>query len=123
MTVDWTKPIELHDGTPVWLAHRGYHGGPNPDDDGHYWIEGEDGYRECLGSSEFAASKVRNRIEPVSATAELARIKLPEQPTLRDQFAMAFLTGQAFNVTIWLPEKMAEQAYMYADAMLVERAK
>jgi hypothetical protein len=43
--VDWTKPIEAEDGTPLVLAKHGEHFGDNtnPDRDGHYWVmvEGE----------------------------------------------------------------------------------
>lgn len=32
MTIDWTKPIELIDGTPVMVSE-------GPDPDGDYWIK------------------------------------------------------------------------------------
>lgn len=44
--IDWTKPLELMDGTPVRLE-TDYYGETlaylAPDDDGDYWIEREDG--------------------------------------------------------------------------------
>ena len=43
--IDWTQPLELMDGTPVRLSKTGYCGGPNPDSDGDYWVEREDGAR------------------------------------------------------------------------------
>lgn len=36
MTIDWTKPIELIDGTPVVVTD-------GPDEDGDYWIVRTDG--------------------------------------------------------------------------------
>lgn len=39
--IDWTKPLELMDGTPVRLTEDD----ERPDEDGDYWIEREDGRR------------------------------------------------------------------------------
>lgn len=51
MSIDWTKPLELLDGTPVRLQTNeemaGFYGGTNPDRDGEYWIIGMNG--EDLG--------------------------------------------------------------------------
>lgn len=49
---------------------------------------------------------------------------ITEQPTLRDQFAMAALTGYLANPNRvgWFGE-VAESAYMQADAMMLERDK
>lgn len=53
MSIDWTKPIELLDGTPVRLQTKeemaGVYGGTNPDRDGDYWIIGMNG--EDLGDN------------------------------------------------------------------------
>lgn len=121
--IDWTKPLELLNGTPVWLAATGFAGGPNPDEDGDYWVEGPDGYRECVGNAS-ADCMVRNRIEPTDATAELACIELPEQPSIRDRFAMAamalMMPGRGCSVSF---ERVAMDAYNLADAMMAERAK
>lgn len=47
-----------------------------------------------------------------------------ERPTLRDQFAMAAMTGMLANPNNGgTYELLAEAAYGYADAMLAERAK
>lgn len=51
MSIDWSKPLELTDGTPVRLeAHKDrenpvFSNGPNgePDEEGDYWIVREDG--------------------------------------------------------------------------------
>ena len=56
---------------------------------------------------------------------KLFAVKGQEQPTLRDQFAMAALTGkmaEQFYGSIDIPD-LAEYAYEMADAMLKERAK
>ena len=47
----------------------------------------------------------------------------PERPTLRDQFAMAALTGLLadYNGTNW--KGMANTSYAIADAMMKERNK
>lgn len=46
------------------------------------------------------------------------------QPTLRDQFAMAALTGILSKLGINVNDReMASYAYVFADAMLKERAK
>lgn len=42
---------------------------------------------------------------------------------LRDQFAMAALTGLMVGVSIYNSTAMAESAYKLADAMLKEREK
>lgn len=53
---------------------------------------------------------------------------VPEYPTLRDQFAMAALTGLCASIG-WRPsvlvheDKLADDAYGIADAMLAERSK
>lgn len=86
--IDWTKPIELMDGTPVVLDPDGWAGG-NPDRDGDYWIKRPDGERiassrggrgfasMCCntdGSEEGVAIQiVRNRAEP--ANDELAELR------------------------------------------------
>lgn len=49
MAIDWTKPLELLDDTPVRLTRDDETGEvcrySNPDPDGDYWIEREDGER------------------------------------------------------------------------------
>ena len=47
---------------------------------------------------------------------------IPKVPNLRDQFAMAALTGMiATNTTTTMLNVVAECAYEYADAMLLAR--
>ena len=46
--------------------------------------------------------------------------KTKEQPTLRDQFAMAALTGMLMRSVGY--EETAEKAYKFADAMIKTRA-
>lgn len=47
----------------------------------------------------------------------------PERPTLRDQFAMAALTGFAAMVIDTSDDRIAAMAYTLADAMMKERSK
>lgn len=69
--IDWTKPLELLDGTPVVLSDPGdidsEFGGAAPDKDGDYWIKREDG-EDCLGFTNRCIGDgdgyVRNRSEP-----------------------------------------------------------
>lgn len=56
MSIDWSKPLELADGTPVRLGPHvpewaPYCNGPNgtPDTEGDYWVEREDGEPMSLG--------------------------------------------------------------------------
>lgn len=72
--IDWTKPLELLDGTPVRLSAgsevAAMFGGTNPDHDGHYWVRREDGEpidgldHVCLapdGDEWVGLAQVRNR--------------------------------------------------------------
>ena len=75
VSIDWTKPLELMDGTPVRLETEGemetWIGRTDPDEDGDYWIRREDGKKFgflgaiCVksdGSYDFPSkSHVRNR--------------------------------------------------------------
>ena len=45
-----------------------------------------------------------------------------EEPTLRDRFAMAALTG-LLGYSISTPKVYAQESYEFADAMLEERKK
>lgn len=121
--VDFSKPLELMDGTPVVVV-----GGP--DSDGDYTVEPVDGQRIAYGSDMldtltvgshgrvwtpygYKEQRVRNCAEPT-----------PETLTLRDQFAMAALTAvmscedPLYEPT---PEFVANRAYRLADAMLTAR--
>lgn len=72
MSIDWTKPLELMDGTPVVLSPEGGLCGNNPDLDGDYWVVREDGvYLECrcvndLGHDFHDNDYIRNRKEPTA---------------------------------------------------------
>lgn len=71
--IDWTKPIERYDGTPMKLYTPVICGGTNPDNEGHYWVRPEDGsgYGECIGTNGFDISpdrRVRNRPLPADDT-------------------------------------------------------
>lgn len=76
VSIDWTKPLELMDGTPVRLETDGEMetciGRTDPDKDGDYWIRREDGQlfdgwskARCLSASGSYDTKdkpyVRNR--------------------------------------------------------------
>lgn len=73
-----------------------------------------------------AAEMIRERVSQAVWNVEqemVQQIRDSGKLTLRDQFAMAALTGLASNLTntnTW--EKDAEQAYKAADAMLAARA-
>ena len=57
MSIDWSKPLGLTDGTPVRLEesdvreHPAYTNGADgaPDSQGDYWIVREDGLPFCAG--------------------------------------------------------------------------
>ena len=123
--IDWTKPLELMDGTPVRLETpaemKGIFGGTNPDIHGDYWIVKMDGSSLPGDACQRPdTTKVRNRAE---YEAELSCIELPEQPTLRDRFAMAALTGLCshpdYYDRTWA--EIAETAEGQADAMMEAR--
>lgn len=119
--IDWSKPLELMDGTPVRLD-------PDeraPDEFGGHWVCREDGKLiTCPGGMEWCSLSiepngefegkafVRNRAEPT-----------PETLTLRDQFAMAALTGIMATDSDGehAEEWVAKRAYHLADAMLTAR--
>lgn len=121
--IDWSKLIELMDGTPVHLDPEM----PGPDSDGDYWVVRDDGEKigqfptRCFhedGSDEHDGSfHIRNRADFAAAQPAPAK-------TLRDEFAMAALTGMLAN-----PECDTDRfllgrcAYEYADAMMAERKK
>lgn len=78
--IDWTKPLELSDGTPVVLSPQDVWDGANPDADGDYWVRREDGrpfeneepfygnIHACI-DPEFVTRHglIRNRAEPPAA--------------------------------------------------------
>ena len=77
MDIDWTKPLELMDGTPLRLEVDCPYG--NPDADGDYWLEHDDGESKVLDPSDGAAYRymcvspkgesikyLRNRKEPTA---------------------------------------------------------
>lgn len=111
--IDWNKPLELLDGTPV-MAVMGSASGPlgvGPSKDtSHRWLLGVPGYPygyHVLGDD---PSYLRNRKEVASV------------PTLRDQFAMATLTCFCDPDYDWEDyETMAIHAYRVADAMIAAR--
>lgn len=120
MTIDWTKPLELMDGTPVVPYYSDRSTGW-PDEAGQYHVAetnerlvgffNEDGsLYPYSGVSEDTRFRVRNRDETPAKT-------------LRDEFAMAALDGVCYeNGTA---ERMATlnatQAYAIADAMMAAR--
>lgn len=79
MSIDWSKPLELFDGTPVRLGPHvpswaPYCNGPNgtSDEEGDYWVEREDGEHMTPGMPSVCVdpdgtigfrglSRVRNR--------------------------------------------------------------
>lgn len=128
--IDWTKPIETEDGTPLVLAQHGesYGDNTNPDSDGYYWvmIEGatETAYNTyCHTPNGTRANgkfgRIRNRAEPV-AVEPVAATPQPAPKTLRDEFAMAAL---ACSPDVLVPGSAAARAYRIADAMMAERER
>ena len=125
MTVDWNKPLELMDGTPVVLADRNGRdwGGTNPDSDGHYWVKLPNGYQRCVGDD--GVGDIRNRAEP-AATPEIevgnvSFSSVSEVATLRDQFAMAAISGVMTNDPEITDDGLANDCYRIADAMMQAR--
>jgi len=53
---------------------------------------------------------------------EIAHLRNAERPSLRDQFAMAALTGLASGIGT-PPSVAAIEAYAFADAMMIERGR
>lgn len=126
--IDWSKPLELMDGTPVELvATKELVGRSNPDIEGKYYLAPVVGgvfpeYGRFLivepsGIHWRRKGKVlvRNRAEQPNPT--------PETLTLRDQFAMAALTGIMAHDRDdeYAEEWVANRAYYLADAMLTAR--
>ena len=53
MTIDWTKPLELMDGTPVRIARKGEKGLPeSPGEYGEYRLLREDGGKFAISDTE-----------------------------------------------------------------------
>lgn len=140
--IDWTKPLELMDGTPIRLSDRNGKdfGGTNPDRDGDYWIEREDGLPTDLGPGERCVSlagtfvqTIRNRAEPAATPTDdeipqhiykrVGEVELFQSgATLRDQFAMAALTGILAGADVNMDvDELVKQAYWAADAMMQAR--
>lgn len=65
--LDWSKPLELSDGTPVVLSQLNEVGpqtfGGNPDEDGDYWVTLPGGVEMCVNPDGFRGDglHVRNR--------------------------------------------------------------
>lgn len=117
MTIDWTKPVE-------WVAANGSvnevitvrrEDGTYP-----YVLTTEYGKIHCHEDGRICISGVgyiRNVDEP-----KIVFPPVPERtPTLRDQFAMATLTGILTDASYRYHEDDAEKAYRIADAMLEAR--
>lgn len=146
MSIDWTKPLELMDGTPVRLQTVKELDGlysSNPDDDGDYWIIGMNGerLRGVMHCQDPDTDEVRNRAEtgkartdakPRKAVPGKARpcgVKIGKgskvaPKTLRDEFAMAALTGilaSGVNLVDWAGDTPGRRAFAIADAMMAAR--
>ena len=105
MSIDWAKPIELLDGTPVRLQTNeemaGFYGGTNPDHDGDYWIIGMNG--EDLGDDSCVPPDgggiVRNIANPPTDAAIIIRDLLAHAVYDReksDECAAAVEAAEAF---------------------------
>lgn len=120
MTVDWTKPIETvpceRNPDPVPCEFAGMSGRT-----ASYFIRGDwfgpQGQNQTDGPWHNVGSDFLPQLRNVETTTPTDT----ETPTLRDQFAMAALTGFARGKTVKLPDQMAELCYMYADAMMQAR--
>lgn len=90
MTIDWTKPLELMDGTPLVLRATTDHG--NPDDAGDYYLRRDDGLPlmpEQIRGARFLivrsdgtqwkydseAPLVRNRAETAASLDEVQQLR------------------------------------------------
>jgi len=69
--IDWTKPLEFSDGTPVVLSPQDVWNKTNPDEDGDYWVRLPDGHDTCCDASgkNWHFGQLRNRAEPAAACA------------------------------------------------------
>lgn len=122
MMIDWTKPVEVvHIDGKVSLAmvqlgevmgscHRVYE---LDTDNGPWWAEAD------TGEIQPGIGWVRNRAE--SITDELACTELSEQPTLRDRFAMAALTGFMASDGCFGVKNDPKIVWAIADAVLAAR--
>lgn len=66
-----------------------------------------------------ANGETREELKTMASTQMIAN-KIPDV-NLRDLFAMVALNGLVSAATILTPERHAQQAYEYADAMLEAR--
>jgi len=65
--------------------------------------------------------EMRSEIFKSKMMAEIEKARQPTK-TLRDEFAMAALSGIEFNYEMWgEPKERAEKAYALADAMMEAR--
>ena len=131
--IDWTKPIETvpcaRNPVPApctrRLARNGQYEVRIEGDWFSYW---DDNYGriswlqyDSNGTATEWLPTVRNVVEPQVQPAAVVN-NVESSATLRDQFAMAALTGMLADPTSSLgAEAMAEDAYAFADAMLKAR--
>ena len=117
--IDWDKPVE-------WVANNG---GVTPVTfaaihDGEHGVEVKSKYGSLYAYTDGRLAAdcgyIRNTPEPEAIVGELASF---DGPTLRDQLAMAALTGfLSFGAARLHPcERMAKDAYQVADAMMEAR--
>ncbi len=105
-----------------------------PDNNGHFVVEFRTAYARYFRAEEMALAipispkpsitsvSIHNRV--LSEAEVQAKYQLSEQPTLRDQFAMAALTGYLASMpedANMRSELIARAAYLLADAMLKAR--
>ena len=129
--VDWSKPIEAvrkSDGRVIQLEfysiRDGYYlttGPPCHAETNFYW--NKDGSDPCVNPNIDSEWFIRNRVDDPMPTLEHS------PKTLRDEFAMAALTGLLMNAQAgtnddgwsWRTGTLAGDAYAFADDMMEAR--
>lgn len=133
--IDWTKPLELLDGTPVRLGPYGF-GGKNPDKDGDFWVEREDGGRiagtqggayysmcvhpnGCEENTEIVI--VRNRTEapavPAPANSNLPQLTPDQRTVLLEMSQVSAKTAAYLREATGLPHVRVVEARQQLAAM------
>lgn len=127
--IDWSKPLELSDGTPVVLCpaeELGNWGGSNPDSEGFYWVQRPNGgkltartfhTRVCCTRWGHAGipgdynMAVRNRAEPpAAANSNLPALTSVQRAVLIEMSEEIGYTAAVLAANTQAPHKLVVQA-------------